>query len=191
MVPPRRPRLIPRSSRRRSSQAPADARLSPQGHGRIGLLTAGIPAHPRSGRKRHDRPVTPELAVRVLSLPLQDSPANAGVSRRRARSARPRDRAPGWGQPCPAKRKTAALRRFHGASRTRTGDLLGAIQALSQLSYSPVPGQCSPARGHGPAVSLPREPAASGRASRCPVDRRRRRLRPRSPACRAGRTRRR
>jgi hypothetical protein len=28
-----------------------------------------------------------------------------------------------------------------GASRTRTGDLLGAIQALSQLSYSP-------ARGH-------------------------------------------
>src|SRR5436190_11979149 len=26
----------------------------------------------------------------------------------------------------------------HGASRARTGDLLGAIQALSQLSYSPV-----------------------------------------------------
>jgi hypothetical protein len=26
---------------------------------------------------------------------------------------------------------------FDGASRTRTGDLLGAIQALSQLSYSP------------------------------------------------------
>ena len=25
-----------------------------------------------------------------------------------------------------------------GASRARTGDLLGAIQALSQLSYSPV-----------------------------------------------------
>jgi hypothetical protein len=29
-------------------------------------------------------------------------------------------------------------RYFDGASRTRTGDLLGAIQALSQLSYSPV-----------------------------------------------------
>jgi hypothetical protein len=29
------------------------------------------------------------------------------------------------------------LQVFHGASRTRTGDLLGAIQALSQLSYSP------------------------------------------------------
>src|SRR5690242_17841100 len=40
----------------------------------------------------------------------------------------------------------------YGASRTRTGDLLGAIQALSQLSYSPGrrprphgEGQCSPA----------------------------------------------
>ena len=28
----------------------------------------------------------------------------------------------------------------NGASRTRTGDLLGAIQALSQLSYSPAVG---------------------------------------------------
>ena len=28
----------------------------------------------------------------------------------------------------------------NGASRTRTGDLLGAIQALSQLSYSPTCG---------------------------------------------------
>src|SRR5919204_6985394 len=34
-----------------------------------------------------------------------------------------------------------------GASRTRTGDLLGAIQALSQLSYSPGPAQCSRATG--------------------------------------------
>ena len=30
--------------------------------------------------------------------------------------------------------------RADGASRTRTGDLLGAIQALSQLSYSPEEG---------------------------------------------------
>ena len=30
-----------------------------------------------------------------------------------------------------------------GASRTRTGDLLGAIQALSQLSYSPGRAKCS------------------------------------------------
>ena len=28
----------------------------------------------------------------------------------------------------------------NGASRARTGDLLGAIQALSQLSYSPAKG---------------------------------------------------
>jgi N-terminal domain of (some) glycogen debranching enzymes len=38
--------------------------------------------------------------------------------------------------------ETPALRAFrHGASRTRTGDLLGAIQALSQLSYSPAAGK--------------------------------------------------
>jgi MoxR-like ATPase len=34
--------------------------------------------------------------------------------------------------------KTRLSRAFcYGASRARTGDLLGAIQALSQLSYSP------------------------------------------------------
>jgi hypothetical protein len=32
---------------------------------------------------------------------------------------------------------TKPLQISNGASRTRTGDLLGAIQALSQLSYSP------------------------------------------------------
>ena len=32
---------------------------------------------------------------------------------------------------------------WDGASRTRTGDLLGAIQALSQLSYSPATVQSS------------------------------------------------
>jgi hypothetical protein len=37
----------------------------------------------------------------------------------------------------------ASSERFNGASRTRTGDLLGAIQALSQLSYSPAAAQCS------------------------------------------------
>src|SRR6185437_10782906 len=35
----------------------------------------------------------------------------------------------------------------YGASRTRTGDLLGAIQALSQLSYSPAPNSVAPALG--------------------------------------------
>jgi hypothetical protein len=33
------------------------------------LLSRGIPAYPRSVRKRQDRPVTPEVAVRVPSLP--------------------------------------------------------------------------------------------------------------------------
>ena len=32
-------------------------------------LSPGIPAYPRSRRKRHDRPVTPEVAGRVPSLP--------------------------------------------------------------------------------------------------------------------------
>jgi hypothetical protein len=36
---------------------------------------------------------------------------------------------------CQPIRKTAALRRFHGASRTRTGDLLGAISALSYAGF--------------------------------------------------------
>src|SRR5438132_4181846 len=38
-------------------------------------------------------------------------------------------------QPAPESRETFC--RVDGASRTRTGDLLGAIQALFQLSYSP------------------------------------------------------
>jgi hypothetical protein len=37
----------------------------------------------------------------------------------------------------PARRRGLLREVFDGASRTRTGDLLGAIQALSQLSYSP------------------------------------------------------
>ena len=38
-------------------------------------------------------------------------------------------------------RRAAAGAFFNGASRARTGDLLGAIQALSQLSYSPAVGE--------------------------------------------------
>jgi len=58
----RRQRSIPRSSRRRLPQAPARTRESPQAKGLEALLPRGIPAHPRSGPKRHDRPVTPEVA---------------------------------------------------------------------------------------------------------------------------------
>src|SRR4051794_41240945 len=36
--------------------------------------------------------------------------------------------------------------RGHGASRDRTGDLLLAKQALSQLSYGPIPAECTGGR---------------------------------------------
>jgi hypothetical protein len=42
-----------------------------------------------------------------------------------------KDRAPGCRQALSPGKKTADLQRFYGASRTRTGDLLGAISALS------------------------------------------------------------
>src|SRR5690606_19424521 len=48
----------------------------------------------------------------------------------------------------------------HGAEGTRTPDLLGAIQALSQLSYSPVP------RPHRDRVALPVRAGAAWPASR-------------------------
>ena len=55
-------RRIPHKSRGRPPEAPAHPRESPQCEGRKALLTAEIPAYPRSARKRHDRPVTPEVA---------------------------------------------------------------------------------------------------------------------------------
>src|SRR3954453_15714384 len=39
--------------------------------------------------------------------------------------------------------EAAGLPMVSGASRARTGDLLGAIQALSQLSHTPSSGKCS------------------------------------------------
>src|SRR5687767_15401663 len=53
---------IPRPSRRRSPEAPARARQSPQDEGRKALLSAGIPAYSRPSRNNQDRPVTPEVA---------------------------------------------------------------------------------------------------------------------------------
>jgi hypothetical protein len=52
---------IPHTSRRTSPEAPANSRQSPQPQRRKSLLTPGIPAYPRSVRKRHDRPVTPDV----------------------------------------------------------------------------------------------------------------------------------
>src|SRR3954454_22367301 len=59
--------------------------------------------------------------------------------------------------------------REHGARGTRAPDLLGAIQALSQMSYSPErvrqeSGSCRP-RAH---CSRPRQGGPSGRGSRLP-----------------------
>jgi hypothetical protein len=45
--------------------------------------------------------------------------------------------------PTPSKKARWCGPFYGGASRARTGDLLGAIQALSQLSYSPARANCS------------------------------------------------
>src|SRR6266576_1510544 len=54
-------RSIPRSSRTRSPEAPDRGLQFPQHQERKALVTAGIPGYSRSARKRHDRPVTPEV----------------------------------------------------------------------------------------------------------------------------------
>jgi hypothetical protein len=59
---PLRQLLIPRSSRTSLPEGPVGSRESPQPQGRKALRFTGIPAYPRSTRKRHDRPVTPEVA---------------------------------------------------------------------------------------------------------------------------------
>src|SRR5688500_18907434 len=53
---------IRRPSRRRSPEAPARARQSPQGHGEAALLSPVIPAYSGPARTYQDRPVTPEVA---------------------------------------------------------------------------------------------------------------------------------
>ena len=55
--------------------------------------------------------------------------------------------------------------REHGASETRTRDLLGAIQALSQLSYSP-------GRRHGPHGERESNPALATARGRPRAERR-------------------
>jgi hypothetical protein len=55
---------IPRISRRRSSEAPADPRRSPQITATEALLTAVLPAYPRPARNYQDRPVTPGVVRR-------------------------------------------------------------------------------------------------------------------------------
>jgi hypothetical protein len=64
MHPAQIPHEVPRAPRR-----PA----IPASYGRNALLLQGIPAYPRSARKRQDRPVTPEVAgsspIAPVSLP--------------------------------------------------------------------------------------------------------------------------
>jgi hypothetical protein len=69
---------IPRTSRRRLPEIPARTRESPQRPGRKALLSRGIPAYPRAAHKRHDRPVTPEVAGSSPVAPVE-SPANSHV----------------------------------------------------------------------------------------------------------------
>src|ERR671916_994962 len=68
-------------------------------------------------------------------------PKTGPRNRRRAAGATPPD----------ASKPASQLGSSSGASRTRTGDLLGAIQALSQLSYSPV--RASRPEGRSPMVA--------------------------------------
>jgi hypothetical protein len=98
-------------------------------------------SHANSPQTRRQRPTRPRSRSRRPARPRHrrrrhrpDQGAAAHPHRRPARQQPPRNPAhlPG--------RRARGLRtdKFSGASRTRTGDLLGAIQALSQLSYSPV-----------------------------------------------------
>jgi hypothetical protein len=90
-IPPRsqvRQRPIPRRSGRRSPEAPARTRRSPQDDRRKDLLTRGIPAYPRSGRKRHDRPVTPEVAGSSPVAPVENT-LQIGIFCCRSRRNRP------------------------------------------------------------------------------------------------------
>jgi hypothetical protein len=64
---------IPRISRRRSSEAPADPRRSPQITATEALLTAVIPAYPRPARNYQDRPATPEVAGSSPVAPVENT----------------------------------------------------------------------------------------------------------------------
>src|SRR6266542_354922 len=72
---PLRQLLFPRSSRTSLPEGPVGSRESPQPQGREALRFTGIPADPRSTRKRHDRPVTPEVAGSSPVAPVK-VPAN-------------------------------------------------------------------------------------------------------------------
>jgi hypothetical protein len=109
-----RQRPIPRGSRTSSPEAPARTRESPQSQGRKALLTPGIPAYPRSARKRHDRPVTPEVAgsspVAPVKLPANGSIVLSGKAQRSTRLHKTRVRA-GPNRPKTGRKRVRAPRR--------------------------------------------------------------------------------
>jgi hypothetical protein len=65
-------------------------------------LTAGIPADPRSARKRHDQPVTPEVAGSSPVAPALEVPAKTGLR-------------------CPERRKSSERNRSFAAHDEKTG----------------------------------------------------------------------
>src|SRR4051812_36514342 len=69
---PERHLSIPRSSRRRSPEAPAGSRRTPQDDGWKALLAPVIPADPRPDRHDQDRPVTPEVAGSSPVAPVEN-----------------------------------------------------------------------------------------------------------------------
>ncbi len=54
------------------------------------------------------------------------------------------------------------LERFGGANRNRTDDLLNAIQALSQLSYGPTPGDAGTVSGEEDGANISSAPCLMG-----------------------------
>src|ERR1700748_2703899 len=120
--PPSPPRRCSRSRRRARPGWAARHRAHPSG---------GRSAPPDSRPRRR-----PRIAAGPWSR--RESPRRGGSPRRHVATALPRRRR--IARPCLLLLADAHQALCDGASETRTRDLLGAIQALSQLSYSPAGG---------------------------------------------------
>jgi hypothetical protein len=83
------PAAIPQKVAGRSRPYPQ----TPPRSGRKALLTAGIPAYPRPGRKRQDRPVTPKVAGSNPVVPVKDLQSRRPTVRVRQGALRFRDAA--------------------------------------------------------------------------------------------------
>ena len=119
---------IPRISRRRSSEAPADPRRSPQITATEALLTPVIPAYPRPARNYQDRPVTPEVAGSSPVAPVSQSACKRTVS---ASEYHQSECGP-WPKPGPNGRRRLANR----CGSRRVGRLLSGALARSSRGAS-------------------------------------------------------